>query len=238
MSVQSLSRFALANVSKAKFISPRVSAAVFSRSMSTEHQDPAAKAHSLIDMLPGDNFVTKTGYIAATTGATAFLISKEIYVFNEESIIVAALAGMLTLLYSKMREPLNSWAKDYSTSLETILNKARGEHKAAVISKVDSLSQLKEIVPMTKNMFALSREMVVMLSEINELKQKIAIRNEVKAVLDSHVRYEESVRQNEQRVVASKVITNIRNQLTNPKVQQEIINQCLVDLKGLKVTNV
>ncbi|PVU88265.1 hypothetical protein BB559_005644 [Furculomyces boomerangus] len=239
MAFQSLSRRTLAKVATRQAVSIRSPTYYALRSMTTSSDgkvDPEVKAKGLIEMLPGDSVIAKTGYIAATTGLTAFLISKEIYVFNEETIVLGAFAGLIALLYSKVSQPMDDWVSGYGKTLENILTTARNEHKTSVQDKIESLSQLKDVVATTKNMFDLSREMVNMLSEINDLNQKIAIRQEVKSVLDSWVRHEESVRQNEQREISQHVIESVRAQLTNPKTQQEIIQQCLADLKKVSIS--
>ncbi|OMJ29822.1 ATP synthase subunit 4, mitochondrial [Smittium culicis] len=225
----------MARSSTASVRAPSV-AIIRSMSTSSDKQDPAAKANSIIDKFPGESMVAKTGYILATTGATAFLISKELYVFNAETVVMAAFGGLVALLYNKVSQPMNEWVAEYGKNMKKILTDARNDHKSQVVSKIDSLSQLKDIVPTTKSMFGLSREMLNMMSEINELKQKIAIRQEIKTVLDSWVRYEDSIRQNEQRQVSEQVINNVRKQLTNPKTQQDLIAQCLNDLKKMNVS--
>ncbi|OLY83190.1 ATP synthase subunit 4, mitochondrial [Smittium mucronatum] len=232
-----LSLLSIANMVRVSGTSSKAPSFVVYRLMSTsaEKPEPVDKANSIINMFPGDSIVAKTGYIFAATGVTAFLVSKELYVFNSETVVLAAFGGLVALLYTKVRQPLNEWVAEYGDSLKKILTDARNGHKSAVETKIDSLSQLKDIVPTTKSMFDLSREMVSMMAEINELKQKIAIRQEVKTVLDSWVRYEDSIRQNEQRQVSEQVIGNVRQQLSSPKIQQELIQQCLNDLKKLKV---
>jgi len=50
------------------------------------------------------------------------------------------------------------------------------------------------------------------------LKQKVAAASEVKAVLDSWVRYEASLREREQKALSSYVIERVKKQLEDPKV--------------------
>ncbi|OMH85576.1 ATP synthase subunit 4, mitochondrial [Zancudomyces culisetae] len=218
-----------------KTFAPKVTAQALSRSFSTSNQvskSSEEKATSIIASLPGDSMVTKTGYIAAATGLTALLISKEIYVFNEETVILAAFASLVTLLYTKVREPMKQWGNEYRETLRDTMNSARQQHLELVDSKISSLSQLSNINAVNSDLFALSKEIVKMEAEIFEKQQEIAFINEVKAVLDSHVRYERSVRESEQKQVAEKIVTNIRGLLKNPKFQQDLVQECLADLKA------
>lgn len=54
-------------------------------------------------------------------------------------------------------------------------------------------------------------------AEAFELKQKVAAATEVKAVLDSWVRYESSLREREQKALSDYVIERVKKQLEDPK---------------------
>ena len=75
--------------------------------------EPKQKAASIIDSLPGNSFVSKTGFVTLSTGLATFLISKEIYVFNEETLVLVASGGLLAVLLKYLREPYNNMANDH-----------------------------------------------------------------------------------------------------------------------------
>ncbi|PIA17118.1 hypothetical protein COEREDRAFT_80821 [Coemansia reversa NRRL 1564] len=209
------------------------------RSYTTENKervDPAEKANSIIDAFPGKSLVAKTGYFASATGLTALLISKEIYVLNEETILVVAFGSILAVLYKMVKEPYKSWADTTLKGFEDALSGARGEHKSAVLAQIEAKSRLKDIVQYTKSLFGMSKEIASMNAESFELQQKVALNSEIKSVLDSWVRYESSVRENEQKALAKKVVNNVRNQLSSPRAQDEIIAQCLRDIQAVAKT--
>ena len=74
--------------------------------------DPKQKALSIIDALPGNSLISKTGYITLGTGLATYVLSKEIYVLNEETLVLVAFAGMATLLYRGIKKPFNDWAAE------------------------------------------------------------------------------------------------------------------------------
>ncbi|KAJ2719810.1 atp4 subunit B of the stator stalk of mitochondrial F1F0 ATP synthase [Coemansia sp. Benny D115] len=225
---------ALAQRGLAMRLTPAGASAIRAYSSQNEQRvPPAEKANSIIDAFPGNSLIAKTGYFASATGLTALLISKEIYVVNEETILLVAFGSILAVLYKAIKEPYASWADSSLKAIEDLLTGARGEHKSAVLAQIEAKSQLKDIVAYTKSMFGMSKEIATMNAEAFELKQKVALNAEIKAVLDSWVRYENSVRESEQKALASKVIGNVRNQLTNPKTQDEIISQCLRDIQAI-----
>ena len=59
--------------------------------------DPAKRASSLIDSLPGNSVVSKTMIVTLGTGATAWALSNEIFIINAEY-VAALLQLSLALL--------------------------------------------------------------------------------------------------------------------------------------------
>ncbi|KAJ2784824.1 atp4 subunit B of the stator stalk of mitochondrial F1F0 ATP synthase [Coemansia javaensis] len=225
---------ALAQRGFALRLTPAGVAAIRKYSSDKEARVPAAeKASSIIDAFPGKSLVAKTGYFAGATGLTALLISKEIYVLNEETILLVAFGAILGVLYKVIREPYASWAEATLGAFEQALTAARAGHKSAVLAQIEAKSQLKDIVQYTKSLFGMSKEIATMRAEAFELQQKVALNAEIKSVLDSWVRYESSVRENEQKALAEKVIGGVRAQLASPKTQDEIIAQCLRDIQAI-----
>jgi F-type H+-transporting ATPase subunit b len=57
--------------------------------------DPKSRAAAIIDALPGNSILSKTGILSAGTALAAIAISKEFYVFNDETVLVMAAAGLM-----------------------------------------------------------------------------------------------------------------------------------------------
>ncbi|KAL1934684.1 hypothetical protein VTP01DRAFT_6866 [Rhizomucor pusillus] len=200
------------------------------RSYSTE-VDPKQKAASIIDSLPGNSLVSKTGFVTLGTGLATFLISKEIYVFNEETLVLVATGGLLAVLLKYLREPYNNMAGEHIERIKGVLNKARADHKLAVQSRIDEAGQMKDLVDVTKALFELSRETAKLEAEAFTLKQQVAVAQEVKSTLDSWVRHEASVREREQKQLAAYLIEKIHKDLKDPKIQQQILDQAVADIQ-------
>ena len=73
--------------------------------------DPKDRAAAIIDALPGNSLVSKTGFITLGAGLATWLISKEIYVFNNETVLLVAFAGVATGLYRTLGTPILELAK-------------------------------------------------------------------------------------------------------------------------------
>lgn len=106
-------------------------------------------------------------------------------------------------------------------------------HVEAVKDRIDSVSQLQNVAETTKVLFDVSKETVELESEAFELKQKVELAHEAKAVLDSWVRYEASLRQLEQRQLAKSVISRVQSELGNPKFQEKVLQQSISEIEQL-----
>ena len=73
---------------------------------SSSPQPPAERASELIDKLPSSpNLITKTGSAILGTGLIATAISQELYVLNEETVILAGFAVFVAAI-AKVRVAL------------------------------------------------------------------------------------------------------------------------------------
>lgn len=77
---------------------------------------------------------------------------------------------------------------------------------------------MANVVPVTDALYDMSREIATMEAEIYELKQKVGMTQEVKGVLDSWVRYENSLREKEQSDLVKKVMEGVSSQMKDPKM--------------------
>jgi F-type H+-transporting ATPase subunit b len=113
-----------------------------------------------------------------------------------------------------------------------VLNQARDDHKSAVQERIDQVGQMKDLVDVTKALFEISRETAQLEAEAFKLKQQVAVATEVKSTLDSWVRHETSVREREQKQLAAYLIEKIQKDLKDPKIQQQILDQAVVDVQS------
>ncbi|KAI8373972.1 hypothetical protein EDC96DRAFT_9703 [Choanephora cucurbitarum] len=199
--------------------------------------EPKEKANSIINALPGNSLVSKTGYLTLGTGIATFMISKEIYVFNEETLVLVASTGLLGLLLKYLREPFTNMANEHIERIKNVLVQARDDHKTAVKERINEVGQMKDLVDVTKALFELSRETAKLEAEAFTLKQQVAVANEVKATLDSWVRHEANVREREQKQLAAHLIEKINKDLQDPKIQQQILEQAIVDVQKIAKTH-
>ncbi|KAN0063696.1 atp4 subunit B of the stator stalk of mitochondrial F1F0 ATP synthase [Thecaphora frezii] len=213
-------------------LAPRLATASALRFYS-DKPSPDAKASSIIDSLPGNSLVSKTGWVTLGTGLTAIAISKEIYVANEETVILAASLIFAIIAGRAVTGPYKEWADSQIEKISGILNGARKTHTHAVQTRIESVEQQKDVVDITKALYQIAKETAQTEKEVFELKQKTAIAADVKAVLDSWVRYEAAEREQEQRQLAEAVIQKVQDSLKDEKLQKQILDNAVAEIEQL-----
>lgn len=199
--------------------------------------DPKQKANSIIDALPGNNLLSKTGVLATSAAAAIYGISNGLFIIHDETILLVTFASF-TALVAKFVAPLyTEWADGEIKKVNDILNQSRTNHIEAVNKRIETVSELKNVVATTEDLFALSKETAQFEADSFELKQKLAVSHEAKSVLDSWVRFEQQQRQLEQEQLAKEVIDKVNKEIANPKFQDKVLAESLNEIEKLFAKN-
>ncbi|KAK4962146.1 atp4 subunit B of the stator stalk of mitochondrial F1F0 ATP synthase [Elasticomyces elasticus] len=195
--------------------------------------EPKERAKAILDSLPGSNLVSKTAILSAGAGLSIAAISNELYVVNEESIVMFSLLTTFWAVAHYGGPMYTEWAQGQVNKMKGILNAAREDHTKAVRSRIDSVKDLDGVIDITKNLFEVSKETARLEAQAYEMEQKTALAAEAKTVLDSWVRYEGQVKQRQQRELAESIIAKIEKELDNPKVLKQILDQSVADVERI-----
>jgi F-type H+-transporting ATPase subunit b len=143
-----------------------------------------------------------------------------------------------TALVAKFVAPLyTEWADGEIKKVNDLLNESRNKHVSAVQGRIESVSQLKNVVETTKQLFTISKETAKLEADAFALKQKIAVANQAKATLDSWVRFEQQQRQLEQEQLIKSVLTKVNKELENPKFQDKVLAESVAEIEKLFAKN-
>ena len=63
-----------------------------------------------MNIVPGNNLLSKTGFLSVLTGLTAYGISKEIIILHSETLLVVGTGIVLGLAYKNLSGPIQDWA--------------------------------------------------------------------------------------------------------------------------------
>ncbi|PSS03324.1 hypothetical protein PHLCEN_2v3998 [Hermanssonia centrifuga] len=195
---------------------------------------PAERASEIINKLPSSpNLITKTGSVILGTGLLATAISQELYVVNEETVIGVGFLILATFIAKSLSGPYSGWADGHIQRIKDILNNARAEHTQTVKDRIASVEKMKDVVSITEGLFAISKDTAKLESEIFVERQKVALASEVKAVLDSWVRYEQQAKESEQAELAKTVIDNVLKSIKDEKTQRDILAGAVAEVEQL-----
>lgn len=194
---------------------------------------PEARAASILDALPGNSFISKTTWVTLGAGLTSFAVSNELYVANDETVILGGFLIFVALVARSLSKPYSDWANNTANRIAGILNDARANHTKAVQSRIDSVNNKSDIVDTTKALFSVAKETVELEKDAFELKQRTELAAEVKAVLDSWVRFEAKQREAEQNQLTETVIAKVAEALKTDKAQKQIIDGAVAEIEQL-----
>jgi F-type H+-transporting ATPase subunit b len=120
-------------------------------------EDPKKKAQSILDSLPGNSVAAKTAYLSAGAGLSVAAISNELYVVNEESIVMFSLLTIFWAVGHYGGPMYSEWADNQVNKIKNILNAARDDHTKAVQQRIDNVKDLAGVVDVTKALFEVSK---------------------------------------------------------------------------------
>lgn len=199
--------------------------------------EPKEKAASIVDALPGNSLLSKTGVLATSAAAAIYGISNELLIIHDETILVVTF-GAFAALCAKAVAPLyTEWADGEVKKVNDLLNESRSKHVNAVKDRVLAVSQLKDVVATTKSLFAVSKETAQLEANAFELKQKIAVAAEAKSTLDSWVRFEQAQRQMEQEQLIKSVLEKVNAEIATPKFQDKVLAESVAEVEKLFAKN-
>lgn len=191
------------------------------------------KADAIINFFPGSTPLTKAGSLLASASIAAYLISKEIYVFDAEVYEVFAIFGAYYIWYKGGKDSALAYFKDRHAQIVNVLSQARKDHRAVVQERIDHVGKLSDIVPVTDALYDMSKDIAKFEAQVYELEQKIKVKTQIKSALDAWVRYEANVREQEQKQLAESVIEKVKQQLKDPKLQNNLLQQTIADFDKL-----
>ena len=213
-------------------------------------EEPLKKAQSILDALPGSSLISKTAILSVGASLSAYAISNELYVVNEETIVMVATLSVFWAVFHYGGPMYKDWAEAHVNRISGILNAAREDHTNAVKARINNVKELGSVIDITKQLFEVSKvvpsgmnlqsetvanqyqETAKLEAQAFELEQKTALAAEAKSVLDSWVRYEGQVKHRQQKELAESIIGKITKELENPKTLQQILQQSVVDVES------
>ena len=144
-----------------------------------------------------------------------------------------------------VRLPYKEWAENHIARIKGVLDGARAEHTQAVKDRINEVGQMKDVVSLTEGLFAISKVSIprvrapllmthqlclLLIQDTAKLeadafvrRQQVALAAEVKAVLDSWVRFEQQEKENEQARLVKTIVDNVLKNVSEEKTQKDVL---------------
>jgi F-type H+-transporting ATPase subunit b len=192
-----------------------------------------AKANGLLDLVPGNSLLTKTGVVATGVGLTAVAVSKELLLLHPETIVLGAFAGMVVLLHQQLTPVVANELDTRADEIRKQLNVAGDARKASLLSEIETTKGTTEVVAVTKELFTITKEVATLQAQIRERELRRAIGAQFRAKLDYIAQLEAQKRALEQQKIIDNLRARITEAIQDPKFQTELLKKCVTDLESL-----
>ncbi|RLV96923.1 hypothetical protein DV515_00012248 [Chloebia gouldiae] len=169
-----------------------------------------------------------TGPYMLGTGLLLYLLSKEIYVVNHETVAAACILTVIVYAIKKFGAGSRVFLQEKVATALAMKNEAMQSLQTAIEQEKKEQWRAEG----RGYLFEAKRNNVAMLLEANYRERLLMVYNEVKKRLDYQVAMQTLKRQKEQDHMIQWVEKNVVQSIT-PQQQKESIAKCILDLKAL-----
>ena len=113
-------------------------------------EDPKSRAQKIVDALPGSSAISKTAILSSGAGLSAYAISNEFYVMNEETVVAFCLLSVFYGIFAYGGPMYSEWAQGQVKRVRDILDTAKKGHADAIKVRIEDVKPLNNVVEITK----------------------------------------------------------------------------------------
>ncbi len=186
-------------------------------------------------MFPGDTNAKKAAYATLTGGLMAFLVANNIYIPNDETLILAAFTIVVRTLYVKLSGPLSDMIEAGINDVKAKMTSSRQVELQALEVEIADLEQFRDYSSVTEDLFKTRFANILLEAEYAELVERAKFFSVTKAQLDDAIRKYSEKKAREHREKINAIMAGVLKELQDPKLQSVILKRCLEDLKGIPV---
>ena len=110
-----------------------------------------------MDALPGSSAISKTAILSSGAGLSAYAISNEFYVMNEETVVAFCLLSVFYGIFAYGGPMYSEWAAGQVKRVRDILDTAKKGHADAIKVRIEDVKPLNNVVEITKGLFDVSK---------------------------------------------------------------------------------
>ncbi|XP_043933047.1 ATP synthase F(0) complex subunit B1, mitochondrial [Protopterus annectens] len=176
-----------------------------------------------------------TGPYMFGTGLLLYLLSKEIYVINHETVVAASVLTVLIYGVKKYGAQVAAFADKLNQEKVAKAQEVKDGAVNALQQAVENETKEQWRAEGCHYLFDAKRNNVAMILESNYRERLLMVYNEVKKRLDYQIALQHLQRRKEQEHMINWVVKNVVQSIT-PQQEKESIAKCITDLKLLSKT--
>ncbi|XP_072536995.1 ATP synthase F(0) complex subunit B1, mitochondrial [Salminus brasiliensis] len=173
-----------------------------------------------------------TGPYMLGTGLALYLLSKEIYVINHETIAAISIGSVLIYIVKKFGPSVAAFADKLNAEKLAQAQDAKDSAVSSLTQAIEDEKREQWRVDGRQMLFDAKRNNVAMLLETNYRERLQMVTREVKKRLDYQVELQNLQRRMEQEHMVNWVEQNVIKSIT-PQQEKQSIAKCIADLKVL-----
>nr|XP_046253203.1 ATP synthase F(0) complex subunit B1, mitochondrial [Scatophagus argus] len=173
-----------------------------------------------------------TGPYMLGTGLLIYMLSKEIYVINHETIAAASIGAIIIYGVKKFGPSVAAFADKLNEEKVAKAQEVKDLSISGLTQAIENEKKEQWRVEGRSMLFDAKRNNVAMLLETNYRERLHMVTNEVKRRLDYQVALQDLNRRMEQEHMVNWVEKNVISSIT-PQQEKENIAKCITDLKAL-----
>merc|ERR1712038_46062 len=161
-----------------------------------------------------------------------YLLSKEIWIFHDETFFIMNLAFFLTVGIKKLGPMYVEWAEGERAATLAEYEKERNDKRDAIANELQQLDSNAELLSTTDELFAVFKDTRAMEAETKYRKNLLEVETEVKKRLDYQVELQNLKRKVEQQHMAQWLENAVVSSITPEQAQQTLL-KCIDDIDSL-----
>lgn len=173
-----------------------------------------------------------TGPYMLGTGLLVYLLSKELYVINHETVVALSIGTVIVYGVKKFGPDVAAFADQINEEKVAKAQAAKDQKMAGFIQAIEDEKKEQWRVEGRSMLFDAKRNNVAMLLETNYRERLHMVTNEVKRRLDYQIALQDLHRRMEQEHMVNWVEKSVIGSIT-PQQEKQSIAKCITDLKAL-----
>lgn len=188
-------------------------------------------------MLPGDTLFKKTAFTTIGGSLLAIAIANDLYIPNHETPILAAFLLFVRLVQLKLGPLITEFAEKGLAELRSFWEDKFFGQKKVLQETLRHLEKFQNQQQILDEYIRIKKENVSLEKELNDLLSTNKHLQSIKSKLEDKVRKLQEEQEQERKQLLDALLERVMSDLKDPKFQDTIMKQCLVDLEKIGIQN-